>query len=69
MDVAEPKVQEDTAKKQFMAWFDTAFANLDPRVKRKALLASRDATSAVITEAQCKSEERARSSDQTRSVD
>ena len=39
---SEPKVQEDTAKKQFMAWFDTAFANLDPRVKHKALLASRN---------------------------
>ena len=54
---SEPKVQEDTAKKQFMAWFDTAFANLDPRVKHKALLASRDAASAVITEAQHESEE------------
>ena len=54
---SEPKVQEDTAKKQFMAWFDTASASLDPRVKCKALLASRDAASAIITEAQCKSEE------------
>ena len=66
---SEPKVHEDTAKKQFMAWFDTAFANLDPRVKHKALLASRDATSAIIAEARRESEEQARSSDRTRSVD
>ena len=54
---SEPKVQEDTAKKQFMAWFDTAFANLDFRVKHKALLASRNAASAVIAEARHESEE------------
>ena len=54
---SEPKVQEDIAKKQFMAWFDTAFANLYLRVKRKALLASQNATSAIITEACHESEE------------
>ena len=48
---SEPRAQDDAVKKQFMAWFNTAFANLDPRVKRKALFASRDAVSAVITEA------------------
>ena len=37
----EPKVQEDTARKQFIAWFDTACANLDPRVKHKACLPAR----------------------------
>ena len=48
---SEPKVQEDTARKQFIAWFDTACANLDPRVKCRALLASKEATLAVIAEA------------------
>ena len=66
---SEPKVQEDTARKQFIAWFNTACANLDPRVEHKALLASKDAALAIIIEAQCKSEEQARSLDQTRSVD
>ena len=46
----EPKVQEDTARKQFIAWFDTACANLDSRVKHRALLASKDASLAVVTE-------------------
>ena len=32
---SEPKVQEDTARKQFIAWFDTTCANLDPIVKCK----------------------------------
>ena len=54
---SEPKVQEDTARKQFIAWFKTACVNLDPRVKCIALLASRDATLAFIIEAQCESEE------------
>ena len=40
-----------------MAWFDTAFANLDLKVKRKALLASLNAASAIITEARHESEE------------
>ena len=48
---SEPRAQDDAVKKQFIAWFDTAFGNLDPRVKCKALLASRDAASVVITEA------------------
>ena len=66
---SEPNVPEDAAKKQSMAWFNTAFANFDPGVKCKALLASRDVASAVIAEAQHESEEQARSSDRTRSVD
>ena len=53
----EPKVQKDTARKQFIAWFNTACANLDPRVKHRVLLASKDATLAIIAEAQWESEE------------
>ena len=48
---SEPKVQKDTARKQFIAWFNTTCVNLDPRVKRKAMLASRDAALANIVEA------------------
>ena len=53
----EPKVQEDTARKLFIAWFDTACANLDPRVKHRALLAGKDAALAIIAEARRESEE------------
>ena len=47
----ELKVQEDIARKQFIAWLNTACANLDPKVKRRALLASKDATLAIIAKA------------------
>ena len=47
----ESKVQEDTARKQFVALFNTACANLDSRVKCGALLSSRDAALAVIAKA------------------
>ena len=65
----EPKVQEDTAREQFIAWFNTACANLDPRVKCRALLASKDAALAIVAEAQQESEEQTRNLDQTRGVD
>ena len=53
----EPKVQEDTARKQFIAWFNTTCANLDTRVKHRALLSSKDAALAVITKVRWESEE------------
>ena len=59
----EPKVQEDTARKQFIAWVNTACANLDATVKCRALLASKDAALAVIAEARWESEEQARNLD------
>ena len=65
----EPKVQEDTARKQFIAWIDTACANLEPRVKYRALLASKVATLAIIGEARWESKEQTRNLDLTRGVD
>ena len=51
------KGQEDATRAQFVSWFDTAFANSDPQLKQKALLASWDAASAVLVEAQQTREE------------
>ena len=66
---SEPKVQEDTARKQFIAWLDTICANLDPRVKHRALLASKEAAFTIIAEAQWESKEQTKTLDQTRCVD
>ena len=60
---SESMVWENAVKMQFITWFNMASANLNLIVKWKALLASRDATSAIIVEAQWEREEPAGSLD------
>ena len=43
-----------------MSWFETVSANLDTRIKQKALFACQEAASAMITEELCNVEEQTR---------
>ena len=51
------KNTEDISSSIFMSWFETVCANLDTKVKHKALFACQEVASAVITENWCNVEE------------
>ena len=53
---SKPKEQGASASAKFAAWFNTTFAISDPQLRRKAILASWEATSAILMEA-CQSQE------------
>ena len=48
---SNPKEQGANASAKFATWFDTTFAVSDPQLRQKAILASWDATSAILLEA------------------
>ena len=47
----DPKPKEQGINAKFATWFDTTFAVSNPQLKQKAILASWDATTAILMEA------------------